>query len=224
MSSVNDLVLHPTAILNLRPTQMTVGLIEVRRKRDLWKTKTDADLERFLSSHMAPTILGPGNEHYLIDNHHLARALFEEGVKSIFVAVVADLTRLPLDHFWTMMDFKGWTHPYDEVGRRRAYSDLPSSVKKMADDPYRSLAGELRNYGGFAKDSTPFAEFLWADFLRPRIKAKAIAADFEGTLAEALTLAKSPEAAYLPGWSGPHGYVRAQTSASKPMPKKAKVG
>jgi len=39
----------------------------------------------------------------------------------------------------------------------------------LADDPYRSVAGELRRQGGFAKDTTPFSEFLWADFLRRRI-------------------------------------------------------
>ena len=61
----------------------------------------------------------------------------------------------------------------------------------MEDDPYRSLAGELRAIGGFAKDSSPFSEFLWADFLRPRIKPKAIKADFEGALAKALVMAKS---------------------------------
>ena len=61
----------------------------------------------------------------------------------------------------------------------------------MEDDPYRSLAGELRAIGGFAKDSSPFSEFLWADFLRPRIKPKAIKAHFEGALAEALVMAKS---------------------------------
>jgi hypothetical protein len=107
------------------------------------------------------------------------------------------------------MDFHGWTHPYDSKGRRRPYSDLPRTVKGMEDDPYRSLAGELRNVGGFAKDSTPFSEFLWADFLRRRIKAKAIRADFEVALAKALALARSAEADYLPGWCGPHGYVAA---------------
>ena len=65
------------------------------------------------------------------------------------------------------------------------------------------MAGELRTIGGFAKDSTPFSEFLWADFLRPRIKAKAIKADFVAALTEALTLAKTGEADYLPGWCGP---------------------
>ena len=92
-----------------------------------------------------------------------------------------------------------WVHPYDANGRRRPFSELPKTVKGMEDDPYRSLAGELRNLGGFAKDSSPFSEFLWADFLRPRIKARTIKTDFDGALAKALTLAKSGDADYLAG-------------------------
>jgi hypothetical protein len=75
----------------------------------------------------------------------------------------------------------------------------------LTDDPFRSLAGELRRVGGYAKDTTPFSEFLWADFLRRRIKPKAVEKDFSATLERALALAKSPEADYLPGWCGPHG-------------------
>jgi hypothetical protein len=108
----------------------------------------------------------------LIDHHHLARALYEEGLKSVFITVVADLSRLTADHFWNMMDFHGWAHPYDGEGRRRPFSELPTTVKTMEDDPDRSLAGELRNIGGFAKDSTPFSEFLSADFLRPSDQRK----------------------------------------------------
>jgi hypothetical protein len=202
-------IFHPTPILALRPTQITLGFEEVRGKRESWKTKTAAQLSSFLQSHLAPTILGPGGLHYLIDHHHLARALYEEGVEEIFVTTVADFSRLSDDHFWTAMDMHAWTHPYDANGRRRAYSDLPKTVKGMEDDPYRSLAGELRNIGGFAKDTTPFAEFLWADFLRPRLKAKAIRSDFQSALAEALALSKTGAADYLPGWCGPHGYVAA---------------
>jgi hypothetical protein len=43
------------------------------------------------------------------------------------------------------------------------------SVADLMYDPYRSLAGALRRTGGFAKDTTPYSEFLWADFLRRRI-------------------------------------------------------
>jgi hypothetical protein len=47
---------------------------------------------------------------------------------------------------------------------------LPKTVAGLIDDPFRSLAGELRRAGGFAKDTTPFSEFLWTDFLRRRVK------------------------------------------------------
>jgi hypothetical protein len=46
-----------------------------------------------------------------------------------------------------------------------------------------------------------------ADFLGQRIKTKAIKADFASALAKALTLAKTREADYLPGWCGSHNYA-----------------
>jgi hypothetical protein len=221
--SASDPVLHATPILDLRPTQMTVGLQEVRRKRNEWKAKTSTDLAEFLAQHMVPTVLGPGGRRYLIDHHHLALALHEEGVDSVFVTTVADLGRMDEDPFWTMMDCKGWTHPYDRKGRRRPHADLPKTVADMADDPYRSLAGELRNIGGFAKDSTPFADFLWADFLRPRIKAKTIGTDFDAAMAEALQIAMTGDADYLPGWCGPHAYAPPVATKAETKPKKRKA-
>jgi hypothetical protein len=215
-------VFHPTPILTLRPTQITLGFEEVHAKRESWKTKIAEQLSSFLQSHLVPTILGPDREPYLIDHHHLTRALYDEGVEEVFVTTVADLSRLSEPLFWNVMDMHGWTHPYDGKGRRRSYSDLPRTIKGMEDDLYRSLAGELRNIGGFAKDSTLYSEFLWADFLRSRIKAKAIRADFKAALAEALTLAKTGDADYLPGWCGPHGYVAAASPGAAPEPKSTK--
>jgi hypothetical protein len=61
----------------------------------------------------------------------------------------------------------------------------------------------LRRLGGFSKETVPFSEFLWADFFRRRIKAKAIEEDFTATLEKAMRFAKGPEANYLPGWCGP---------------------
>jgi hypothetical protein len=213
--SLREPILHPTPILSLRPTQMTLGMTEVQRKRAAWNKKKSEDLAKFLAAHMVPVITGLEGEPYLIDHHHLARALYEEGVRSVFVTVVADLSRLPVEHFWNMMSFHAWVHPYDSKGRRCPYSELPKTVKTMDDDPYRSLAGELRNLGGFAKDSSPFTEFLWADFLRPRIKAKAIKADFASALTKAMTLAKTGDADYLPGWCGPHGYAAQPSGKAK---------
>ena len=201
---IHEPSLHATPVLDLRPTQMTLGMGEVARKRKSWKSQGAKSLAEFLAHHMVPVVLGRGGRRYLIDHHHLARALHDEGVDSVFVTIVADFSKLDADAFWNIMDFHGWTHPFDGRGRRRAYADLPKTVAAMEDDPYRSLAGELRYIGGFAKDSTPFSEFVWADFLRRRIKAKDVRKNFEAATEKALTLAKSQEANYLPGWCAPH--------------------
>src|SRR5262249_55567274 len=138
-----------------------------------------------------------------IDHHHLTRALHEEGEKNVLVAVVSDLRKLERDAFWVVLDHRMWTHPYDDKGRRRDFEDIPKTVADLQDDPFRSLAGELRRAGGFAKDTTPFSEFLWADFLRRHMQRKKVENDFNAALEIALELAKGPDAQYLPGWCGP---------------------
>jgi len=79
---------------------------------------------------------------------------------------------------------------------------LGVAVDELVDDPYRSLAGALRRLGGYAKDTTPFSEFLWADFLRRRIDRKEIEDHLKRAVDKALELAKSRDADYLPGWCG----------------------
>ena len=119
------------------------------------------------------------------------------------VTVAADLSSLSKTRFWTFLDNRAWCHLYDADGRRRDFDDIPTSIAKLADDPYRSLAGELRRAGGYAKDTTPFSEFLWADALRSQVRRKQIEHRFADALAKALKFAKSQAASYLPGWCGP---------------------
>jgi len=203
MTTVREPVLTTVAIAALRPTQITVGMREVLAKRKHWRETRSKKGGEFLGKHMIPVILGPKLRHYIVDHHHLARALHEEGVKDLAVTVIADLSPLDRDAFWTVMDNRNWMHPFDAEGRRRDYRDIPASVSELIDDPFRSLAGELRRAGGFAKDTTPFSEFLWADFLRRRMKRKVVERDFDGAIEKALQLAKSTDAGYLPGWCGP---------------------
>jgi hypothetical protein len=218
--SRKDPVIHPTLIADLRPTQMTVGMREVERKRKAWDNKGGAGKVHTLATHMVPIVLGPDGARYVTDHHHLARALLDDGQKEVYVIAVGDLSKADPAYFWNLMDYHGWTHPYDQKGRRCDYAELPKTVKGLKDDPFRSLAGELRGMGGFAKDVTPFSEFVWADFLRNRIKHKALD-DFDEALKQAFVLAKSAEADFLPGWCGPHS--DGPKAAAKPAaPKKAR--
>ena len=204
MSYAREPIVIPVAIESLRPTQIAVGMHEVEEKRKELRKRKPQKIGEFIGRHMIPVILGPKKRHYVIDHHHLSLALHKEGLRDVLVTVVADLSQLERDAFWAVLDHRSWVFPYDANGRRRAFADIPKSVMQLQDDPFRSLAGALRGAGGYAKDSTPFSEFLWADFLRPRIERKAIRANFSAALKQALRFAKSPEADYLPGWCGPH--------------------
>ena len=200
----HDAIVQPVPIEDLRPTQIALGMREVAEKRRQWRKHIDkGDAVEFFSRHVVPTVLGPKKRHYLIDRHHLVRAMLEEKVEKVMVSIVNDLSDLGDYSFWVFLDDRSWCHPYDEDGRRQDFSEIPKTVAKLKDDPYRSLAGELRRAGGFAKEVAPFSEFLWADFLRNRIKPDALTADFADALVIAMTLARGEDAAYLPGWCGP---------------------
>ncbi len=190
------------SLLDLHPTQMTAGFAEVAAKRREWGTLSKKNRKELLASHWFPAVLGPRGRSYIVDHHHLGLALLEEGVERVKLMVLEDLSYLAPTIFWRVMEQRNWVHPFDDGGKRRPYTDIPSRITELVDDPHRSLAGMLRSAGGFAKDASPFAEFLWADYLRPHIARGQIRKAMDVALREAQGLAKSPLARYLPGWSG----------------------
>src|SRR5437660_12727700 len=152
MAHTREPILQPVPILSLRPTQMTVGMKEVKEKRkrlrEYWKEhKSKKKQGEYLGRHMIPVVLGPDKRHYVVDHHHLARTLHDEGVKDILVTIIADLTMVDRDAFWGVLDNHRWVYPYDAKGERRQFRDIPKTVKDLKDDPFRSLAGELRRVG-----------------------------------------------------------------------------
>ncbi|OAX58008.1 ParB-like protein [Xanthomonas graminis] len=204
MTTTREPILQPIPILSLRPTQMTVGMREVKEKRKRWRAhKSERKRAELLGKHMIPVVLGPDGKFYVVDHHHLARALHEEGVKDILVSVVADLSVVDKAAFWSVLDHFRWAYPYDAKGERRPFKEIPTSIADLTDDPYRSVAGEVRRAGGFAKDTTPFSEFLWADLFRRRLPRREVKADFARAVEKALEIARSKDAIYLPGWCGP---------------------
>ena len=204
MANTREPKVHPVPILALRPTQMTVGMREVKDKRKRFRDQKANKQSEMIGKHMIPVVEGPDERYYVVDHHHLARALHDEGIKDILVTVIGDLRMVDKDAFWGVMDNKRWVYPYDSKGERCHFKDIPKSIKDLKDDPFRSLAGEIRRAGGFAKDTTPFSEFLWADFLRRKMSRKSVDDNFAKAVEKALEFAKSDDAIYLPGWCGPH--------------------
>ena len=193
-------------VADLVPTQMTVGMREVSFKRSRWRERSSREAANYLNTLRIPVVLGPSARHYLIDRHHLALALRDEGIGEIAVSVVANLSTLSFDNFWTSLERQNWTYPFDERGRRRCYNDMPETIDTLQDDPFRSLAGAVKRAGGYAKDEAPF-EFRWADFLRCRIARGLVERDFRRALAMAMQLAHRAEAAALPGYITAAGAV-----------------
>jgi hypothetical protein len=193
-------------IRDLHPTQFAVGMREVERKAGkIHDLKKDKDkLKKFKRENPEPTVIGPGGELFIIDHHHLARALADENVKKTSCKIVENFSNLGKRDFWKKMKSTSWVYLYDQKGQGpRSPLDLPVTVKGLRDDPYRSLAGAVRRAGGYEKTSKPFAEFKWAQFFRSRISIRGRSDDhFNEAVEEAIELAMSREARGLPGYIG----------------------
>ncbi|HEY2345311.1 MAG TPA: ParB-like protein [Xanthomonadaceae bacterium] len=188
----------------LRPTQITVGMAEVRAKRAQWSGMRKKKRKELLASHWFPGVLGPKRQVYIVDHHHLGRALCEEGVDEVPVMIQRDFSWLEQEMFWRTMEFNRWAHPYDQHGARIGYDAIPNTLDQLVDDPYRTLAARVREAGGYSKDAIPYAEFMWAEFYRRQLKLRGDEVPAK-TLQAALLLAHSHEAAFLPGWTGTMG-------------------
>src|SRR5260370_9274241 len=130
MANTREPTIQPIPILSLRPTQMTVGMREVKEKRkrlrEYWKEhKSKKKQGEFLGRHMIPVVLGPDKRHYVVDHHHLALALHDEGVEDILVTVIADLTMVDRDAFWVVLDNHRWVYPYDAKAVRAHFREIP---------------------------------------------------------------------------------------------------
>jgi hypothetical protein len=188
-------------VLKLRPTQIAVGMHEVDVKVEKLQQMKSSEREKYVKKHKVPAVLGPRGRVYIVDHHHLARACWEVGEKTMWVEVVEDFSKLTYPEFWKRLERNHWLHLYDQYGRGPFRpEDLPPNVRCLADDPYRSLVWEARERGACSKVNVPYSEFTWAQFLRTNVKHHPIFDGWELALAEALLLAKSPEAKALPGF------------------------
>jgi hypothetical protein len=193
--------LQEAALQDLQPTQLTVGMIVVEDKRKHLAGMSPSDRQAFMKAHPMPAVVGPQGKLYITDHHHLGRAALDARVPTGFFLVEADLSKCTLEAFWNEMNDNLWVHPLDENGVRHCYSMIPDRLGKLIDDVYRSLAGYVRDAGGFDKTPSAFAEFIWADFFRRNIAIETVKSDFQTAVRAATSLAQSKWAKNIPGYN-----------------------
>lgn len=187
------------AIKQLHPTQAAVGFQEVEKKAKKIQKKQKGDFDKYLRKEAVPVVLGPGNKKYLIDGHHFLAAAYKQKIENVYYEVVADLSKSLTERvFWdTMIETK---RVYlKRNGQAILPNELPNDISEMVDDPYRTFAAEVRDQGGFKKNSTPFLEFLWADYFRELIPLKMIIENKKEAVKRALILSQDKKASQLPG-------------------------
>jgi hypothetical protein len=203
---------------DLHPTQASVGMVEVRIKaeklNDEIQRRSQRDFLNYLLKHNKeePVIIGPGGIFYITDHHHLARALYEVGASETYCAIVENLSEAKPNDFWKHLEDNNEVYLKDQNGDPITPQDLPTSVKDLSNNPFRSLAGAVRESCGFEKGDTSssgedYLEFQWADYLRAHwaqtgITTKDIDTNFDSATKAALHLAAQKDAASLPGYTG----------------------
>ncbi|KAF6256950.1 ParB/Sulfiredoxin [Scenedesmus sp. NREL 46B-D3] len=203
---------YKVAVLDLHPTQLAVGMQQVHAKMSKVANKQQKGpqaLEKFLQGHPVPVVLGPGQQRYMIDHHHLCCALHKMGVKSCYAGTVCDYSELSQEQFWVAMARRNCLWPFRSDGSAADVHMLPGllpqTVEGLADDPYRSLAALVRKAGGYNKSNKPFSEFIWANHLRPRVPMVLMAVpDVERYVHHGISHAMHPDAAALPGYTALH--------------------
>lgn len=184
---------HPE---DLTPTQAAFGEVDaacVRTDLEQRASKRDGSLKDYLISHPVPAVLGPSGKLYLTDHHHLNHALLQAFLpydvpsqhRATYVCPTVDLRNsTSVDNFWQEMQKQELVWLRDEHGAAITPDALPSSVKYLRDDPFRTLAEWSREAHGFVKCGSkstdkefpqcsgvvakPFIEFKWANLYRTK--------------------------------------------------------
>ena len=195
---------HRQKVLDLRPTQFAVGMLEVEEKIKIVRKYGKKQLRDFIDENSVPVVIGPDGALYLNDHHHFLAVCYHIGIKKVRITVIKDLSKRKMSYrqFWKWMFKTRNAYPFCQFGegpRKAIY--LPKDIRGVADDPYRSVAWFVRKAGAFENSERNFAEFKWANFFREkRLLERDGLAGMDRALVRAVTLAQSPAAKHLPGF------------------------
>ncbi|MFM5428134.1 ParB-like protein [Aeromonas veronii] len=186
----------------LHPTQGGVGQIQVDETQATLADMSAKQLDKLMKKKEIPVVIAPDGSYWLVDRHHLTKALWQQGVKDARVKVIGRLQDKA--NFWSQMQNNHWAWLKDEKGQPLTPEQLPTSIDKLPDYPYRTLAGLLQNAGYFRKDKQVyFVEFAWASWLGKQMQWMPVdSANLAVRLQQAKRLACGSDAKDLPGYPG----------------------
>ncbi|TND52111.1 chromosome partitioning protein ParB [Aeromonas veronii] len=186
----------------LHPTQGGVGQIQVDETQATLAGMSAKQLDKLMKKKEIPVVIAPDGSYWLVDRHHLTKALWQQGVKDARVKVIGRLQDKA--NFWSQMQNNHWAWLKDEKGQPLTPEQLPTRIDKLPDYPYRTLAGLLQNAGYFRKDKQVyFVEFAWASWLGKQMQWMPVDRDnLAARLQQAKRLACGSDAKDLPGYPG----------------------
>lgn len=187
----------------LQPTQMCVGLAEVRNRQVDFSQESSEERRRYLGGKPVPLVRSREGQLWMVDRHHRLRALVELDPRAIaFGYVVHESSGFSRSEVLRDLQERGWLYLFDGRGQGPlAPTDLPERLLDLQDDPYRSLVWKLKKEGLIeAAPLIPFHEFRWGAWLRTRALPPFSSSQLEPALPAARALVRSAAAASLAGW------------------------
>ncbi|SBO42827.1 putative ParB-like nuclease superfamily [Cyanobium sp. NIES-981] len=192
-------------VARLRPTQLCVGMAEVRSRQRDFQAEDRRERRDYLGSKPVPLVRSAAGEVWMVDRHHRLRALLElEPEATAFGYVALQLDTGDRAAVLEELRRRGWLYLYDGRGLGPLQpSVLPAGLTGLQDDPYRSLVWRLKKDGVIEPAPLiPFHEFRWGAWLRSRSLPPFSSAQLEPALPAARALARSAAASHLAGWKG----------------------
>ena len=192
-------------VASLQPTQLCVGMAEVRSRQIDFQAENRGERRHYLGSKPVPLVRNAAGEVWMVDRHHRLRALLEmEPNTTAFGYVALELSTRDRSEVLAELERRGWLYLYDGRGLGPLpASALPLQLTGLQDDPYRSLVWKLKKEGVIEPAPLiPFHEFRWGAWLRSRSLPPFSSLQLEPALPAARALARSSAASLLAGWRG----------------------
>jgi len=201
----DDRSLIEVRVDGLQPTQMCVGLAEVRSRQRDFSLESRKERLDYLRGKPVPLVRNRLGQLWMVDRHHRLRALLEMDPEvTTYGYVVAELESEGRDEALMALQQRGWLYLHDGRGNGPwAPAKLPRSLLGLEDDPYRSLVWQLKQEGVIKPQRLiPYHEFRWGAWLRTRPLPPFSSAQLDPALPASRRLAQSAAASHLAGWTG----------------------